>query len=317
MSQGAQADHGNLPYTAAGPDFCLLHDYGLLKVSGADAASFLQGQATCDIHALLPGAAGCGAFCTPKGRVIANFRIARADDAFYLWLAAELVEPVRQRLRMYVLRSRVVIEDLTPQFALIGLSGAGVEAAFAECNLEIPVGATEWRCESGYAVMRLHDDSGRMLAAVDHDERPELLECLTNRLTRVNPDVWRIRDIKAGWPLVVPATSEAFLPQMLNLDLLDGVSFNKGCYTGQEIVTRTRFLGQLKRRLFRLRCLADSVPAPGDPVYDASSPELSQVGQMVNACRDGMGDIQCLAVLALDHTENLKDYKVCESDSQA
>lgn len=298
-------DSKDLPRAAEGPGFCRLPDWGLLKISGEDAAVFLQGQATCDIHALTPGAAGCGAFCTHKGRVIANFRIARGMDGFYLLTAAELLEAVSQRLSMFVLRSRVTLEPrIAGEGMLLGLLGTGTGKALESAGLTTGADAPHgWRDFPGGGVLMLGDGTERSILILDAGKSP-LLGDLSQHLTPLHPDAWRLRDIEAGFPMVVSATSEEFLPQMLNLDMLGGIGFKKGCYTGQEIVTRTHYLGQLKRRLYRFHGHVGTVPAPGTPVYDTGDAEPQAVGQIVNACREPSGKIQGLAVLPLDHAES-------------
>lgn len=295
----------DLPRATGGPGICPLPDWGLLKISGEDATVFLQGQSTCDIQALALGAAGCGAFCTHKGRVIANFRIARGIDGFYLLLAAELLEGVRKRLSMFVLRSRVSLAPMTGgEGMLLGLLGLETDKALENVGLAIGVDTPHsWRDFQGGGILRVENGTGRSLLVLDAGQT-QLLENLTRHLAPLHPDAWRLRDIAAGFPLVEPATSEEFLPQMLNLDVLGGIGFKKGCYTGQEIVTRTHYLGQLKRRMYRFYCHADTVPAPGTLVSDTGDAEPQAVGQIVNACRETSGKIQGLAVLALDHAES-------------
>ncbi len=253
--------------------FSELVDWGVLKVSGDDAGHFLQGQATTDVLALASGTLGCGALCTPKGRVLANFRIARADDGYRLLLAAELAEPLRERLQRYVLRARVTLENLTGPARVWGFFGG---------NTSLPAGL-------GWP---LSDGSDRHLAILAADQSPpgEPLPA----------DAWRLADIEAGFARILPATGEEFLPQMLNLDRMGGIGFSKGCYTGQEIVTRTHYLGQLKRRLFRFRVEGGECPPPGAPILDTSGDEPRSAGQVVNACPAPAGGSIGLAVIALE-----------------
>lgn len=296
--------HGSDPLTDSdGPACCGLAGYGLLRISGEDAAPFLQGQCTCDVTALAPERSGVGAFCTPKGRVIASFRLLRAEQGFYLLLAADLAETVRKRLQMYVLRSKVVLEDLTPRRGMIGLLGGGSEALRDACGIEAPQEPGAWLETPGSLFLRLDDHTGRFLVAADMDTAPRLWSRLSENLPRVHPDLWRLRDIAAGFPEIVAATSEEFLPQMLNLDALEGIGFQKGCYTGQEIVARTHFLGQVKRRMFRLRCVGEIEPVAGAAVYEASETEPKTVGQIVTTAPESVSAYQILAVLGTENAE--------------
>jgi folate-binding protein YgfZ len=305
----AAAD-ANLPLQPGGHGFCALPDHGLLRISGEDAETFLQGQTTCDVKALAPGRIGWGALCTPKGRVIANFRLLRSNQDYYLLLPAELAEPVRKRLHRYVLRSKVLLDDLTPQRGLIGMFGS-FESDLGVCGMEIP---DEPGCgleQPDYLALRLDDGSGRILIAATIDTARRVWSCLRERCPLAGSSTWRLQDIEAGLPEVVLATTEEFLPQMLNLDLLGGIGFQKGCYTGQEIVTRTHYLGQVKRRMLRLRCLDEAEPVPGTPIYDISDAEPKNVGQVVMAAPEAHARCQFLAVIGLDYagSENLRIFR--------
>jgi hypothetical protein len=293
-------DMTTLPMTTDGPGFCVLPDYGMLRVSGDDAARFLQGQATCDIAALLPGLVGCGAFCTPKGRVIANFWIVHtASHTYHLFLAAGLTEALAQRLTMYVLRSKVRIENLTSQRVFVGVTGKGASELLSGDGL-LPAGESSHQDENSVCfALPGNGEDECCFCAFDTAQSTPWPGALSG-MTQQHPSVWRLAMIEAGQTLILPENSEAFLPQMLNLDLLGGIGFSKGCYTGQEIVTRTHFLGQLKRRLFRLCGSGDSLPTPGTPVYLNTGEERVTAGSVVNACREPMGGFQCLAVLSLE-----------------
>ena len=280
---------------------CPLPDWGVLKVSGEDAAKFLQGQATGDVLALAPGALGCGAFCTPKGRVLANFRMARGREAYYLFLARELVEPLQKRLQLYVLRAKVKLENLTGHASLHALPGPDNGEALCAMGITPADLPTVWNELPDLGVLKL----GRgaitdywLMTLADAGEKPWLADA-----TRP-ADAWRLRDIEAGFPLIRAATQEEFLPQMLNLDCLGGTSFTKGCYTGQEIVTRTHFLGQIKRRMFRLTCAGNLELSPGAAVVEVEGDTCKTAGQIVNACRNETGDYECLAVLSLEYADS-------------
>ena len=281
---------------------CPLPDWGVLKVSGEDAAQLLQGQATCDVLALAPGAVGCGAFCTPKGRVLANFRMARGREAFYLFLARELVEPLQKRLQLYVLRARVKLENLTGHTSFHALPGPDNAEALGAMGITPADLPTAWNELPNLGVLKLERGTVTdywLMTPSDAGEKPWLADAT------LAADTWRLHDIEAGFPLIRAATQEEFLPQMLNLDCLGGTCFTKGCYTGQEIVTRTHFLGQIKRRMFRLTCAAGIELTPGMAVIDTGGDSPKNAGQIVNACSNyETGAYECLAVLGLEHAES-------------
>ncbi len=249
-----------------------------LRVVGADAFTFLQGQATCDLRRIDPTRSSLGAFCNPQGRVVATFRILAREDGYLLLLAADLAEAVARRLQMYVLRARVEI-----QVTEIGLAGVAGPAAVRIHPLP----------EETDAVTRIEDLA--WIRVLDRDPRwlvvgePPRIEA-TWRELETRPEVvvtgdtaWSLREIRSGVPTIHTATSERFLPQMLNLDRIGGVSFDKGCYTGQEVIARAQFRGQVKRCMYRLAGPLSQTPAPGEPLVDAGE----TAGQVIEAAPAG------------------------------
>ena len=217
----------------------LLPFLGVIRASGEDAAQFLQGQFTQDTRLLEDGRTQLSACCTPQGRVIALLRLKRTDAGIFMLVPADLLESLVQHLRRYVLRARVKVEHATELLCGNVVTGPAPEAAlcfdYSPNRQVLAAGAEAWRA-AGIDAAR-DDASG----------------------TR---DAWTARDIAEGIPQVYAASSQSYTPQMLNLDLLDGISFGKGCYTGQEIVVRTQHLGRIKRRTLRYRC-EGLPPAPG------------------------------------------------------
>ena len=205
---------------------------GTLLVSGADARTFLQGQLSADIDALTPARAQLASCNSAQGRVQAVLWLTERADGIALLLPASLTERIAARLRKYVLRSKVKIDE-SPAAADFGAPQA-------------------------------------------YRERE-----------------WRLAGIRAGLPQVYPETYESFVAQMLNLDLLGGIAFEKGCYTGQEIIARTHFRGAIKRRMFRFQC-ACPPPAPGTRVLAGEQ----HAGDVVDAAATGDG-CELLAVVSL------------------
>ena len=230
----------------------LLPGFGVLRIGGADAATFLQGQFTNDVRLLADGRTQVSACCTNQGRVIAIVRLRQTDDAIYALLPADMLGRVATHLRKFVLRSKVEIlqaADLNVGALLTGDAAAAAQAhrMFDEAALTLsPVplaGTTE--------VVTFQYAPGREVIAAP----PVAWRSISGlSLSRPNPlaqSEWLAADIAAGLPHIFASTSEQFIPQMLNVDLIDGVSYTKGCYTGQEIVARTHHLGRVKRRTMR------------------------------------------------------------------
>jgi len=213
---------------------------GVLRLSGPDAASFLQGQVTHDTRLLSDGRTLLAACNTPQGRVVALPRLRQHGDTVLALLPAELVEPLALRLRRFVLRARVDLQ-------------VARELAVAWVDAAPDAGEAVWfDCAPGRRVIVAPGPAVTALAAAPPDAAA----------ARRVEDAWWSADIADGLPQVFAASSEAFVPQMLNLDLLDAISFTKGCYTGQEIVARTQNLGRIKRRTARYRMPAGATPAP-------------------------------------------------------
>ena len=221
-----------------------LPSLGVLRVSGADSAHFLQGQLTNDVQLLDDGRTQLAGYNTPQGRVIALLRLHKSGDAIYALLPADLLERVCTLLRRFVLRSRVDLQVATD-----------LQVGWTASTSGPPSTASTQLVAFDYAPGR------RVIAAPAETWRS------TSRLALANAqphghDEWLAADIRDGQPQVFAAASEAFIPQMLNLDLVGGISFSKGCYTGQEIVARTQNLGRIKRRTFRYRVDGGTPPPP-------------------------------------------------------
>ncbi|HTQ76062.1 MAG TPA: folate-binding protein [Burkholderiales bacterium] len=248
----------------------ILSHLGILRFTGPDAEAFLQGQLSCDVGQIGPGSTGDGAYCSPKGRMLANFLLWRRQDGFAMILSRDLAASVHKHISKFVLRSKVKVTDESESIVLVGAAGAEAERTFAGASA------------------RLKD--GRLLYALPAAEAPDALRGI--RLA--DASLWRLLDIHRGLPLVTAATQDQLVPQMANLELLGGVSFEKGCYTGQEIVARAQHLGKVKRRMF----LAN-VPAParaGDPLFSDDLDGQSS-GTVLNAEASPEGGYDILAVV--------------------
>jgi len=248
----------------------ILSHLGILRFTGLDAEAFLQGQLSCDVGRIGPGSIGDGAYCSPKGRMLANFLLWRREDGFAMILSRDLAGSVHKHILKFVLRSKVKVADESEAIALVGAAGAEAE-----------------RKLRGVSV-RLKD--GRLLCALPAGDVPDALR----GMQVAEASLWRWLDIRRGLPLVTAATQDQFVPQMANLELLGGVSFEKGCYTGQEIVARAQHLGKVKRRMFLANV---SAPArAGDPLYSEDLGDQTG-GTVLNAEASPDGGYDLLAVV--------------------
>ncbi|HEU4460614.1 MAG TPA: folate-binding protein [Methylibium sp.] len=244
---------------------------GVIRVRGADAASFLHGQLTNDFSLLGLDEARLAAYCSPKGRMLASFVACKhAHDEIRLVCRAELLPTTLKRLRMFVLRAKAQLDDAGAELALLGLAGASAQAALpAEAGSMRP-----WRRidVDGADLLRLPDAAG--LPRWLWIGAPAHAAALANALPALPLDAWDWLEVRSGIAPVVAATVEAFVPQMLNYELVGGVNFQKGCYPGQEVVARSQYRGTLKRRTVLLHAEAPALRA-GQEVWwsgDAAQP---------------------------------------------
>jgi len=278
-----------------------LSDLGLIRANGVDAADFLHNLLTNDIKGITPGGARFAGLCTAKGRLLAVFLIWREGDDFLLMLPHAILPAILKKLSMYVLRSKVKLTDATAERALIGYSiPAAVSLAptldgAAAALVRFGVAAIE-----GGQAIRLDDT--RWLLALDAATAGSRWQHLARSARPVGLAAWQWLEIRAGQPRVVEATQEAFVPQMLNMELpaVAGVNFSKGCYPGQEIVARTQYLGKIKRRTYRAALTA--AVAPGTQVY---APETGDqhCGAVVSVAPSPAGGFECLVCVQIGAME--------------
>lgn len=282
-------------------DTCLhpLPAPGLIRVAGAEASAFLQGQLTQDVRRIDATTTLRAACCNPKGRVLATLRLFARDQALWLWLPAERAAALAQRLKMYVLRAKVELSDVSPQFAALGVSGAGAGARLAGVlGVPVPEQADRALTHDGLTVLGLPAAPPRLAVIGDPARIDALQQALLAAGARAaTAEAWAALDIAAGIAEVHGPLVEAFVPQMLNLDRTDGISFSKGCYTGQEIVARVHYLGQIKQRLYRAHVDAPAAPAVAAALIADQAGPNEQAGQIVSVAADPAGGWQMLAVV--------------------
>ena len=277
----------------SGSVMAALSQLSILGFTGEDAGTFLHGQLSCDVQGLESARSTFGSFMSPKGRMLANFLLWRDGDRFEMVLSASLAAAIRKRLTQFVLRSKVRIVDDDERIALIGAAGPGAPGALSALFSGLPAGEHEahYRPELG-SVIRFGQD--RFLVAILASEAPMVWANLAGELRAVGTPCWEWLDIRNGVPWITAATQEQLLPQMANLELLGGVSFNKGCYPGQEIVARSRYLGQVKRRMFLLN--SSERPVEGDALYSEEFGDQAS-GLIVNVQESPDGGYDALAVV--------------------
>lgn len=237
-----------------------LQDWGVILAEGPDAAAFLNGQLTQDMLHLEPSRARLAGYCSPKGRLLATFVAWRLSaENFALACSADLLPATLKRLSMYVLRAKCKLSDASASWPLHGLAGPSAEAwlgtALADGN---------WACAA-------HGNNRTIrLPVVDGCSRYLCVGPDAPPLPALDAATWQWLEVRSAVPRVVAATADQFVPQMLNMELLGGVNFKKGCYPGQEVVARSQYRGTLKRRTYLLD--SEAPLAPGMEVFHNQDP---------------------------------------------
>ncbi len=286
-----------LSLTLTGEIMADLGQRGLIAVTGQDAADFLQNMLSNDVRAVDERHSQLTSLNTPKGRMLALMRLFFREGVYYLTLPRSLVEPTLKRLRLYVLRSQVALESAGEAFARFGLAGERAEGLLREYWDEPPTRVDEVRTQGLVSVIRVPGPAPRFEIFGELEPMQKLWQRLDVHAVPAGTPCWDLLDTLAGLPEVYPETVEAFVPQMVNLERLGGVSFKKGCYPGQEVVARLHYLGKPTRRMALLRAEDAETGAPGQAVFGADPAQPA--GEVVRFAPHPDGGIVLLAVLRL------------------
>jgi folate-binding protein YgfZ len=273
---------------------------GLISCSGDDASAFLQGQLSNDVGLLSAQHSQYSSYCSPKGRMLASFLAWQGQDGYFLQLARDLPPAVQKRLGMYIMRAKVKLADALASRVLLGLSGRAAAPALKPFFADIPAQAHQVVHDAANGTLiALPGERFELIATTEAAMR--LWPALLRSLKPAGASCWEWLEIRNGLPLVTQATGEQFVPQMANLELIGGVSFKKGCYPGQEIVARTQYRGQLKRRMVLAHIDGEDaddtgLPQPGDALFAAGQNDQA-AGMVVNAQAAPDGGCDLLAVV--------------------
>lgn len=285
-----------------------LSHLGIIEFSGEDAGAFLQGQLSCDVKALSMNASAYGSYCSAKGRVLATFLLWRTELGYSMALARDILPSIQKRLGMFVMRSKVKLEDVSDRCVLAGLSSPNGEEHIAKQFPLVPADDHQGAASENGLLLRLSQRRWVVVAGVKTAQKN--WSVLQGAFTPVGAAAWGWLEIRAGVPWITQATQDQFVPQMINLELIGGVSFQKGCYPGQEIVARTQYLGKLKRRMYLANIVAEAIPLPGTALYSEDLGDQAS-GMVVSAQASPNGGFDVLAVansesisLSIVHTGN-------------
>jgi hypothetical protein len=280
---------------ASGTIVADLSQLGVIAFRGEETATFLQGQLTNDVRSLHADAAQWNGYCSPKGRLLGNFLVWRQDEDYCLQLSGDILPNVLKRLSMFILRAKVQGRDASDECVRLVVAGPLAQAAVRAAMGAVPDAAMRSMPTEAGLVVRVGDN--KFVLSVVPERAVAVWQALRLSATPVGAPVWDWLRLNAGIPMIVAATQEQFVPQMVNLEVIGGVNFQKGCYPGQEIVARSQYLGKLKRRMFLAH--VDAEAAPGDSLYSADL-EGQATGTVVNAAPAPAGGFDVLAVAQVE-----------------
>lgn len=275
---------------------CDLSELGLIKASGEDAQNFLHGQFTNDLHLVTADNSQLSSYCNPKGRILSIFRIFMQNDDYFLLMRRDVIEPVLKKLIMFKLMAKVELTDASDKLVLFGLAGPETDSILKENNISAPAEVGHAIHKNETTIIRTPSKSSRLLFISKPESAISLWKSLSEKTIQTNSNIWSLHDIQSGIAQVTAETSEAFIPQMVNLELIGGVNFQKGCYPGQEIVARTHYLGKPNRRMYRISVDTSASPLPGTNIFSAKDGE-QPVGKIVSAQNSSNESCGALAVL--------------------
>ncbi|MCK4865256.1 MAG: folate-binding protein YgfZ [Gammaproteobacteria bacterium] len=289
-----------------------LSHYSLLEASGDDVVDFLQGQLTNDIKLVTEDIGQLSAYCNPKGRILANFRIFKRNDHYFLRMRSDISEATIKRLRMFVMRSKVELVNKSDELCRIGIAGLNATKNLSSLFKNIPENTDESLTENDISIIKLPGTLPRYEAHGPFNKIKGLWENLHKEAVLIGENSWNLLTIRAAIPEIVSETVEAFVPQMVNLQAINSLSFTKGCYPGQEVVARMHYLGKLKRRLYIGAVKGDTLPVSGQSIMTSNENE-EKAGQVVTASWSKDKNIEILAVLQIEKAE--KEVLHVESDT--
>jgi len=259
---------------------------GLIAARGADTEAFLQGQLSNDVRDATAARAQLTSYNSPKGRMLAVLNLWREADGFVLEVHRGVLEPVLKRLRLHVLRSQVKLEDVSAAQASLGVAGKAAARTLEAAGFDPPAGPYEVSRARDIAVTRRPGKVPRFTLRGAVEALAALWPGLAQGARPAGTGAWRLLEIEAGMPTIYPETQDRFVAQMCNLDQLGGISFSKGCYTGQEVVARVHYLGAVKRHMVPAH-LPGTPPAPGTRI---------DAGELVDAALHPDGGSAALVV---------------------
>lgn len=277
----------------------LIGGLGAIEVKGPDAVKFLQGQTTADFRLLSDTHSIPGCYLNLKGRVLASFRAMAEGESVLLVMPRNMTSLFTGWLAKFIVFSKATMRDVSSEWTFIGIRGERAIAALG--GISSPAELNQAQAGNGKRYVSL--GQGRQLVAVPTEEAVSLWQGLPADLPRVGDAAWAVLDIRSGMASITPATSDLFLPQMLHFQLFEGLNFNKGCYTGQEVVARAWFRGKIKQHMRCFSANCNEAPMAGSPIQAVGSEGTAHIGEVVMSAPAPDGCV-LLAVVREDYLEH-------------
>lgn len=246
-----------------------LSHYGLIKVSGLDAKKFLQGQLTCDVNGMTSTESRMGAHCNPQGRIISLFYLAFFHEHYYLCMPRSMIPIAITALKKYAVFFKVELIDISNEWMILGSTG--------------PMTSTLHSTETSL-IIKMHPDASLIMIIGESAAIKKNYASFIDQAAIGNNHAWKQENIRYRLPIIYPETSGKFLPHELHLHTLHAISFEKGCYTGQEIIARMHYKAKLKNHSYIMQSTESALPQPGADIYCQQDENKRICGMVIDAC---------------------------------
>ena len=282
--------------------FSPLDHFGSVSLTGPDAPKFLQGQITCDVSKVTQSQGQAGAYCTPKGNVIANFDLLAHTDTLLLHMPLGMVAAVQKAMAKYIVFSKAELQDSSNDWCRFAVWGDEAKECIKDAFGLAPDRQLSCIQDAGSLVWGTQSAASEFIAYCRPEAKTQVIALLGQRASLADVDAWEALQINHGLMYVTAEISDSYVPQMLNLQATGAIDFKKGCYTGQEIVARMQYLGKLKRHLFIGQVNTSEGLHIGQQI-DAS--KRKNVGRITSAAANGENTYTFTAVI--NRTEAMED----------
>lgn len=281
----------------------VLSEHSLMTISGPDSQRFLQGQISTHMNQLLPMQHSGGVACTPKGRMYSTFRIVNDGSQYFLFMGSDLIDSTLETLKKYSIFFKTTLES-SQNTVLLGLSGTDIDARLMEIFSlkQLPRDNALQAIEDDNLLMGIPGITSRYLLWLPEQKLPRWWPELTSRLTPATEAFWKLLNIESVTPELSASLAENYIPQHLNQPSLGNISFKKGCFTGQEIITRMQNLGQQKSRCYHLTLKGETVPDVNQRIYDQDGKNAGEVIMATQGVANPQ-EVDMLAVVRIDPAE--------------